>query len=234
MDYLAEVTMAILHKQMARDPEKGYAADFVQQLSDVLVEAVEKNITIISNAGGVNPLGARDAVERVAAELGMADKVRVGVMLGDDIYPQLDELIEGGEELRNLDTGAPITDIVEVVLSANVYLGAAPVVKALEMGANVVITGRVTDSGVTLAPMVYEFGWAPDDWDCIASGIVAGHIIECGLQATGGNFTDWEKVPSWVNMGCPIVEAREDGTFTVTKHAGRGGALRHRKRGKCR
>ena len=225
MDYLAEVTMAILHKQMARDPEKGYAADFVQQLSDVLVEAVEKNITIISNAGGVNPLGARDAIERLAAELGIADKVRVGVVLGDDIYPQLDELIEGGEELRNLDTGAPITDVVDDVLSANVYLGATPVVKALEMGANVVITGRVTDTGVTLAPMVYEFGWAPDDWDRIASGIVAGHIIECGLQATGGNFTDWEKVPSWVNMGYPIVEAREDGTFTVTKHAGTGGLV---------
>ena len=225
MDYLAEVTMAILHKQMARDPEKGYATDFVQQLRDVLVEAVEKDITIISNAGGVNPMAARDAIEKLAADLGIADEVRVGVVIGDDIYPQLDTLVADGEQLRNLETGAPITDIADQVLSANVYLGAAPVVKALEMGANVVITGRVTDTGVTLAPMVHEFGWAPDDWDRIASGIVAGHIIECGLQATGGNFTDWEKVPSWENMGYPIIEAREDGTFTVTKHEGTGGLV---------
>ena len=225
MDYLAEVTMAILHKQMARDPEKGYATDFVSQLDDVLVEAVEKGITIISNAGGVNPLGARDAVEKLAAELGVADKVKLGVVLGDDIYPNLSQIIASGEELTNLDTGAPITDVVDDILSANVYLGAAPIVRALEMGANVVITGRVTDTGVTLAPMIYEFGWAADDWDRIASGIVAGHIIECGLQATGGNFTDWEKVPSWANMGYPIIEAREDGTFAVTKHEGTGGLV---------
>ena len=225
MDYLAEVTMAILHKQMARDPEKGYAADFVLQLRDVLAEAMEKDIKIISNAGGVNPLAARDAVEKLAAELGISDKVRVGVVLGDDIYPKLDDLIASGEELRNMDTGAHIHDVKDDILSANVYLGAAPVVTALEMGANVVITGRVTDTGVTLAPMIHEFGWAYDDWDRIASGIVAGHIIECGLQATGGNFTDWEKVPSWDNMGYPVIEAREDGTFTVTKHPGTGGLV---------
>ena len=147
------------------------------------------------------------------------------MVLGDDIYPKLDDLISSGEELANLDTGARITDITDDILSANVYLGAAPVVKALEMGANVVVTGRVTDTGVTLAPMIHEFGWASDDWDRIASGIVAGHIIECGLQATGGNFTDWEKVPSWDNMGYPIVEAREDGTFTVSKHPGTGGLV---------
>jgi hypothetical protein len=225
MDYLAEVTMAILHKQMARDPEKGYAADFVQQAADVLVDAVDKGIKIISNAGGVNPLAARDAVENLAADLGVADKVRVGVVLGDDLYPDLDALIESGEELRNLDNGSHVDEIKDRILSANVYLGAAPVVKALEMGANIVITGRVTDTGVTLAPMIHEFGWAGDDWDRIASGIVAGHIIECGLQATGGNFTDWEKVPSWSNMGYPIIEAREDGTFTVTKHDGTGGLV---------
>lgn len=225
MDYLAEVTMAILHKQMARNPELGYATDFVAQLRDVLVESVEKGITIISNAGGVNPLAARDAVEKLAADLGVADEVRVGVVLGDDIYPNLGQIIASGEELRNLDTGAPVTDVLDDILSANVYLGAAPLVKALEMGANVVIAGRVTDTAVTLAPMIYEFGWAPDDWDRIAAGIVAGHIIECGLQATGGNFTDWEKVPSWANMGYPVIEAREDGTFTVTKHDGTGGLV---------
>lgn len=225
MDYLAEVTMAILHKQMARDPELGYATDFIVQLRDVLVEAVEKDITVISNAGGVNPLAAREAVEKLAADLGVADRVRVGVVVGDDIYARLDEIIGSGEELRNLETGAPIDDIRDDILSANVYLGAAPVVRALEMGANVVITGRVTDTGVTLAPMIHEFGWGPGDWDRIASGIVAGHIIECGLQATGGNFTDWHKVPSWKDMGYPIVEAHPDGSFAVTKHPGTGGLV---------
>lgn len=225
MDYLAEVTMAILHKQMARDPEKGYAGDFLVQLRDVLVDAVDRDITIISNAGGVNPLGARAAVEKLAADLGVADKVRVGVVIGDDIHPDLEAIVAGGEHLTHLETGAPISDIADRVLSANVYLGAAPVVKALEMGANVIITGRVTDTGVTLAPMIHEFGWDARDWDRIAAGVVAGHIIECGLQATGGNFTDWEKVPAWSNMGYPIVEAHDDGSFVVTKHDGTGGLV---------
>ncbi len=225
MDYLAEVTMAILHKQRARDPAKGYATDFLVQLADVLVEAVERNVKIISNAGGVNPLAAGEAVAALAERLGVADRARVGVVLGDDIYPRLDELLAAGEEFRHLETGRPIADIRDRVLSANVYLGAAPVVRALEMGANVVVTGRVTDTGVTLAPMIHEFGWAEHDWDRIASGIVAGHIIECGLQATGGNFTDWEKVPSWADMGYPLVEANEDGSFVVTKHPGTGGLV---------
>ncbi len=225
MDYLAEVTMAILSKQMARDPDKGYAADLLAQLRDVLVKAVEDDIKIISNAGGVNPIAARDAVEKLASDLGVADRVRVGVVIGDNLYPRLDELIESGENFEHLETGETIEAVRGEVLSANAYLGAGPIVKALEMDANVVITGRVTDAGVTLAPMIHEFGWAQDDWDKIASGVVAGHIIECGLQATGGNFTDWAKVPSWSNMGYPLVEAREDGTFTVTKHPDTGGLV---------
>lgn len=225
MDYLAEVTMAILNKQMARDPEKGYAADLLVQLRDVLVDCVERDITIISNAGGVNPLAARDAVEKLAAELGVADRVTVGVVMGDDLYPRLDELIEAGEELRNIETGEAVDAIRGDILSANAYLGAGPIVQALQMGANVVICGRVTDAGVALAPMIHEFGWAEDDWDRIASGVVAGHIIECGLQATGGNFTDWDLVPSWADMGYPLVEAHEDGTFVVTKHPDTGGLV---------
>ncbi|MGH8974843.1 MAG: acyclic terpene utilization AtuA family protein, partial [Acidimicrobiia bacterium] len=203
----------------------GYATDFVAQLRDVLAACVERNITVISNAGGVNPLACKAAVEQVAAELGVADGVRVGVVLGDDIYGALGDLMDSGEPLNNMDTGRPLSDVADKVLSANVYLGAAPVVRALQMGANVVICGRVTDTGVTLAPMIHEFGWAEDDWDRLAAGIIAGHIIECGTQCTGGNFTDWQKVKSWSNLGYPLIEARPDGTFTVTKHPGTGGLV---------
>jgi hypothetical protein len=225
MDYLAEVTMAILQKQRQRKPEMGYATDFVAQLRDTLPTCVERGIKVISNAGGVNPLACKAAVEKLADELGIGDRVRVGVVLGDDIYGRLDELMAGGQELANMDTGRPLSDERANVLSANVYLGAAPVVKALELGANVVITGRVTDTGVTLAPMIHEFGWAADDWDRIAAGIVAGHIIECGTQCTGGNFTDWRKVKTYSNLGFPLVEVAADGTFTVTKHPGTGGLV---------
>jgi len=225
MDYLAEVTMAILQKQRQRKPEAGYATDFVAQLRDVLPACVERNIKVISNAGGVNPLACKAAVEKLADELGVGDRVRVGVVLGDDIYGRLDDLIAGGQPLTNMDTGRPLSDERANVLSANVYLGAAPVVRALELGANVVITGRVTDTGVTLAPMIHEFGWAADDWNRLAAGIVAGHIIECGTQCTGGNFTDWQKVKSLSNLGFPLVEAFPDGTFTVTKHPGTGGLV---------
>jgi Acyclic terpene utilisation family protein AtuA len=225
MDYLAEVTMAILQKQRQRKPEAGFATDFVTQLRDTLPTCVDRGIKVITNAGGVNPLSCKAAVEKLADELGVGDRVRVGVVLGDDIYDNLDELIAGGQPLNNMDTGRPLSDERANVLSANVYLGAAPVVRALEMGANVVITGRVTDTGVTLAPMIHEFGWAADDWNRLAAGIVAGHIIECGTQCTGGNFTDWQKVKSLSNLGFPLVEALPDGTFTVTKHPGTGGIV---------
>ena len=225
VDYLAEVTMAILQKQRQRRPEAGYATDFVAQLRDVLPACVERGIKVISNAGGVNPLACKAAVEKLAAELGIGDRVRVGVVLGDDIYERLDDLMAGGQPLANMDTGRPLSDERANVLSANVYLGAAPVVQALDMGANVIITGRVTDTGVTLAPMIHEFGWAADDWDRLAAGIVAGHIIECGTQCTGGNFTDWQKVKSHSNIGFPLVEATPDGNFTVTKHPGTGGLV---------
>jgi hypothetical protein len=225
MDYLAEVTMAILQKQKAKKPDAGYATDFLVQLREVLPQCVARGVRIIANAGGVNPLACRAAVERLAAELGVADRVKVGVVLGDDIWPDLDALLAGGEPLAHMDTGRPLTDIRAKVLSANVYLGAAPIVKALEMGANVIIAGRVTDTAVTLAPLMHEFGWAADDWDRVAAGVIAGHIIECGTQCTGGNFTDWKLVPTYSNIGFPIVEAFPDGSFVVTKHPGTGGLV---------
>ena len=225
MDYLAEITMAILQKQKDRDPEAGYAKDFLVQLRDVLVPAAERGICIISNAGGVNPAACGAAVERLAAELGVADKVRVAVVTGDDIYPDLSERLAAGEGLAHMDTGGSLSEVLADVQSANVYVGATPVVEALRMGANVIVAGRVTDTGVTLAPMVYEFDWDPSDWDRIAAGIVAGHIIECGTQCTGGNFTDWQTVPDFADIGYPVVEAHADGSFVVTKHPGTGGLV---------
>jgi hypothetical protein len=225
MDYLAEVTMAILQKQKAKKPDAGYATDFLVQMREVLPKCMERGVRIIANAGGVNPLACRAALEKLAAELGVADKVKVGVVLGDDIFPDLDGILAAGEPLAHMDTGRPLTDVRAKVLSANAYLGAAPIVKALEMGANVIIAGRVTDTAVTLAPLMHEFGWAADDWDKVAAGVIAGHIIECGTQCTGGNFTDWKLVPSFQNMGFPIVEASADGSFVVTKHPGTGGLV---------
>ena len=225
MDYLAEVTMAILQKQKAKKPDAGYATDFLVQMREVLPQCVARGVRIIANAGGVNPLACRAAVEKLAAELGVADRVKVGVVLGDDIWPDLDALLAAGEPLAHMDTGRPLTDIRAKVLSANAYLGAAPIVKALEMGANVIIAGRVTDTAVTLAPLMHEFGWAADDWDKVAAGVIAGHIIECGTQCTGGNFTDWKLVPSFRSIGFPIVEASPDGSFVVTKHPGTGGLV---------
>ena len=225
MDYLAEITMAIMQKQRQRNPEAGYATDFVDQLRDILPACAARNIRIVANAGGVNPLGCKQAVEKLAAELGLSEQIKVGVVLGDDIYENLDDILSAGEPLTHMDSGQPLESIRDRVLSANVYLGAAPVVRALDLGANIVIAGRVTDTSVTLAPLIHEFGWARDDWDRMAAGIIAGHIIECGAQCTGGNFTDWHKVPSYVNMGFPIVEAHADGRFVVSKHPGSGGLV---------
>jgi len=225
MDYLAEVTMAILQKQKAKKPDAGYATDFLVQMREVLPQCMARGVRIIANAGGVNPLACRVALEKLAAELGVADKVKVGVVMGDDIFPDLDGILATGEPLAHMDTGRPLTDVRARVLSANAYLGAAPIVKALEMGANVIIAGRVTDTAVTLAPLMHEFGWAADDWDRVAAGVIAGHIIECGTQCTGGNFTDWRLVPTYANIGFPIVEASPDGSFVVTKHPGTGGLV---------
>ena len=224
MDYLAEITMAIMQKQRQRNPDLGYATDFVHQLRDILPACVERNIRIVANAGGVNPLGCKLAVEGLAKELGLAEKVKVGVVLGDDIYHRLDDIL-ADEPLAHMESGEGLQGIRDRVLSANVYLGAGPVVRALDLGANIVIAGRVTDTSVTLAPLIHEFGWARDDWDRIACGVIAGHIIECGAQCTGGNFTDWHKVPSYVNMGFPTVEAYPDGRFVVSKHPDTGGLV---------
>ena len=226
MDYLAEVTMSIMQKQKSRDPKLGYARDFLPLMERILPAVVAKGIRVTSNAGGVNPRACADGVRDAALKLGLAGKVRIALVEGDDILPRLDDLIARGHELRDMDSGRPLSAIRDRVLSANAYLGMAPVVEALGKRAQVVITGRVTDTGLTLGPLAHEFGWKPDDWDRIAAGTVAGHIIECGAQSSGGNLLkDWRKVKGLANPGFPIVEARADGSFVVTKHPGTGGVV---------
>ena len=226
LDYLAEVTMSIMQKQRARDPHAGYARDFVSLMRDILPACVERNIRVTANAGGVNVEGCAEAIRLVARELGLGGRLCLGVVTGDDIMGRLDELLERGIELRNMETAEPLEMVRDRIQSANVYLGAWPIVDALSQGAQVVITGRATDTGLTLAPLIHEFGWTEDDWDRLASGTIAGHIIECGAQSSGGNCQyDWRNIPDLTNVGYPIVEASPDGTFIVTKHDGTGGRV---------
>jgi hypothetical protein len=226
MDYLAEVTMSILQKQKARDPKMGYARDVVPLMERILPAVVERNIRVTTNAGGVNPEACAQAIAEAGRRLGLAGRLRIGVVGGDDILGRLDDLLARGIELRDMDTGRPLTDIRNRVVSANAYLGAWPVVDALRQGAHVVVTGRVTDTGLTLAPLIHAFGWAADAWDLMAAGTIAGHVIECGAQCSGGNFLGgWPDVPRLEDVGYPIVEASPDGSFVVTKHGGTGGVV---------
>src|SRR5215210_6471229 len=226
LDYLAEVTMSIMQKQRARDSSAGYARDFVPLMREILPDCVERDIRVTANAGGVNPEGCAGAVRDAARELGLAGRLKLGTVTGDDIMGRLDELLERGVELRNMDTGAPLSDVRGRVQSANAYLGAWPLVEALGKGARVVITGRSTDTGLTLAPLIHEFGWSETDWNRLAAGTVAGHIIECGAQCSGGNCQhEWQSIPDLAGVGFPIVEARADGSFVVTKHEGTGGRV---------
>ncbi len=226
MDYLAEVTMSIMQKQRSRDPALGYAKDFVPLMRRILPQIVAKRVRVTANAGGVNPEACAAAVIEEARAGGMQGRVHVGVVSGDDIMDRLDELIEKGHALTNLDTGKSLEGVRGSVQSANAYLGAFPIVDALARGANIVITGRVTDTGLTLAPMIHEFGWSRGDWDRLAAGTVAGHIIECGAQCTGGNcMVNWERLPDMHDPGYPIIEATADGGFIVTKHPDTGGRV---------
>lgn len=224
MDYLAEVTMSIMQKQRMRNEKYGYARDFVDVIKATLQEIKHDGVKVISNAGGVNPNACKDAILEVAKKAGV-NGLKIAVVDGDNILPNLDELIAAGHELNNMETGESIRTVKKDLLSANVYFGCRPIVEALEKGADIVITGRVTDTGLTLAPMVYEFGWDFENYDLMAAGTVAGHIIECGAQVSGGNFTDWERVDDFVSIGFPIIEAYPDGAFYVTKHEGTGGLI---------
>jgi len=204
-DYLAELTMSILAAARAKNPELGYATDFVEVTArQVLKTCSERGIRLIANAGGMNPAGCARALEKLAAELGV--QARIAVVDGDDVLAQAPQRAER-------------------VVSANAYFGALPIARALALGADIVVTGRVVDSAVTLGALLHEFGWRSDDHDRLAAGSLAGHLIECGCQATGGLFTDWRDVPDWANMGYPVLECAADGSFTVTKPEGTGGRV---------
>jgi Acyclic terpene utilisation family protein AtuA len=220
LDYLAEVTMSILQKQKQEDPALGYARDFPPLIGRLANKLRERNIKVVANAGGVNPVACARAVLKAAPGL------KVAVVHGDDVFHRIDEFLGKGYEMRDMETGQPIFTIRKQILSANAYIGAFPLAEALDSGADVVIAGRSTDTALTLAPMVQRFGWKPDDWDKLAAGTIAGHIIECGAQCSGGNCqVDWESIPNMADVGYPIVEAEPDGSFAVTKHAGSGGRV---------
>jgi hypothetical protein len=225
MDYLAEVTMSIMQKQKRRDPKMGYAKDLIPLIADILPDCVEKGVKIITNGGGVNPQACAEAILENARNLGIRD-LKIGIVTGDDLIGRLDALRARGIDFKNMETGEEFDDIADRISSANVYFGAFPIVEALQREADIVITGRTTDTGLTLAPMIHEFGWEKDDWDKLAAGTVAGHIMECGGQATGGNFSaDWKAVPELEHIGFPITEAYPDGTIVITKHDGTGGLV---------
>ncbi len=226
LDYLAEVTMSILQKQKERTPALGYARDFIDAMDSVLPAVAERGVRVIANAGGVNPVACADALESAARERGYRAGLRVGVVTGDNLLPRLDALLASGHRLANMETGEDLAAVRDRVLSANAYIGAGPIVEALRRGAQVVITGRSTDTALTMAPLLHEFGWARDDWDRLAAGIVAGHIIECGAQCSGGNcLYEWRSIPDIANIGYPIVEVSADGSFIVTKHDNTGGRI---------
>jgi hypothetical protein len=220
LDYLAEVTMSILQKQKERDPAMGYARDFVGAVESVLPGVLERGVRVVANAGGVNPPACAAAIRALSPAL------RIGVVTGDDLLPRLDELIASGHTMANMDTGEALETVRDRVLSANAYLGSGPIVEALAHDANIVITGRSTDTALTMAPLRHEFGWGAADWNLLAAGIVAGHIVECGAQCSGGNcMHDWRSIPDLANVGYPIVEGYPDGSFFITKHAGTGGRI---------
>lgn len=223
MDFLAEITMSILKKQQLKNPELGYVTDFVDQIVDNAALIKEKNVTVLSNAGGINPSGCAKAIlEKLKAK---NIELNIAVIEGDTIIDRIDEWYPEKAAFRNLDTGEDFAAVKDKIQSANAYLGIPPLLKALSWNPDVIIAGRVTDTSVTMAPMIYEFGWKADDWDKLASTVIAGHIIECGAQGSGGNFTDWQDIPSWTNFGYPIVEVYPDSSFVVTKHDNTGGLV---------
>ncbi len=223
MDFLAEITMVILQRQRRRDPQAGFAADFVEQLERALPAIVERGVCVVVNAGGINPTGCADAIEALCKRCGAS--LPIGVVTGDDLLPRLDALERAGVRLDHMDGERGYEEIRGKIAAANAYIGAQPLVAALRAGARIVVAGRTTDAALALAPLVHEFNWAWDDWDRLAAGIAAGHILECGAQATGGNFTDWLRVPSMLDIGYPIAEAEPDGSFAITKHPGTGGIV---------
>lgn len=222
-DYLAELTMAILHRARLRDGRLGYATTFLAQLERILGECLDRGVRVVTNAGGLNPRGLVAAIEALAARLGLAP--RVAVVEGDDLAPRIGELLAAGEPLAHMDRGTPLREGEGEVVAANAYLGGWGIREALARGADVVVCGRVADAALVVGPAAHWFGWQRDDWDRLAGAAAAGHILECGTQATGGNYAFFEEVPSFERVGFPLAEIREDGSAVITKHPGTGGLV---------
>ncbi|HST38515.1 MAG TPA: acyclic terpene utilization AtuA family protein, partial [Conexibacter sp.] len=217
-DYLSEITMALLARARAKDPEAGYVPDAVRVLAPRLAEIKARGIRIVTNAGALNPSACAHAFREAAAAAGV--ELRVAAVEGDDLSPRGEELLAG--EARDMFTGERLPGRP---MTLNAYLGARPIAAALDAGADVVVTGRAVDSAVVLGPLMHEFGWADDDYDLLSAGTLAGHVVECGPQCTGGNFTDWDEVPGWDEMGFPVIEVHRDGSAVVSKPAGTGGLV---------
>ena len=222
-DYLAELTMLILWRSRGRDPAKGYATSFLRQMEECLGLAVDKGVKVVANAGGLNPAGLADELRALAGRLGLA--VSVAHVEGDDLLGRLDELQAAGEQLAHLDTGMPLAEAGVAPVTANAYLGAWGIVAALEAGTDVVVCGRVADASLVVGPAAWHFGWAADDWDRLAGAVAAGHVLECGTQATGGNYAFLGELPGARPPGFPIAEVAADGSAVVTKHPGTGGLV---------
>jgi hypothetical protein len=225
LDYLAELTLSILALQKQRDPQAGFATDFLdvlERLTPILRD--QPSLKVVTNAGGMNPIGCATKAKEILKKAGLEDR-RVAIVTGDDLFPRLDELLSQGQTLVNMDTGEGLASVRSRVVSANAYLGAEPIADALKLGASIIITGRVADASLTVGPAAHEFGWSWDDWDRLASGTVAGHLIECGAQVTGGLWCNWQEAPDLANVGYPIVEIEPSGLFRVTKPPNTGGRV---------
>lgn len=222
-DYLAELTMAILFRQTLKDPNRGYAFTFLKQMEEIMGRCLDKDIKVVANAGGLNPKGLAMGLEKLAEKLGL--KPRIAYIEGDNLMPRLGELQEQGETLTHLDKGVTLKEAKAQPITANAYLGGWGIARALDKGADIVVGGRIADAAVVMGPAAWHFNWRQNDWDRLAGAAVAGHIIECSGQATGGNYSFFEEVPSYKNVGFPIAEMEADGSFVITKHPGTGGLV---------
>lgn len=225
LEYLAELTMSILALQKQRDPRTGFAKDFLdvlQRLTPIL--AAQPGLKIVTNAGGMNPQACASQAREILDRAGLKDR-RIATVSGDDLMPRLDELLAAGHGLVNMETGEPLATVRSRLVSANAYLGSRPIAEGLARGASIVITGRVADAALTLGPIVHEYGWAWNDWAKLSAGIVAGHLLECGAQATGGLWCNWREAHDLANVGYPIAEVEADGSFILTKPEQTGGAV---------
>jgi hypothetical protein len=225
LEYLAELTMSILALQRQRDPQTGYATDFLNVLErlDPVLKA-QPNLKIVTNAGGMNPAACAARARGILERAGLGDRL-IATVGGDDLLPRVDQLLADRHPLTNLDTGKPLAEVRSRLVSANAYLGARPIAAALAQGASVVITGRVADASLTLGPAVHAFGWGWDDWDRLSAGTVAGHLIECGAQATGGLWCNWQEAADLADVGYPIADIESGGDFRLTKTPGSGGVV---------